>query len=154
MSSGGDSDPPKSNITDPKENRIQHPSKSNFHQYAQYDGKFRPRNHDTMESLSKMGPSDLQMGMGGLKNENAPKVDGGWHDSSKRPDGKKGEPDHLNVKYGEGEWHVERDGSHSVYKDGKLQQYPGEDQYAYEQTHIKRENAAGGTFYTRKGDAA
>jgi hypothetical protein len=156
MSSGGDGGRPKSNITDPKKNRIQHPFHSNFHQYAKYDGKFRPRNHDTMESLSKMGPSELQMGIGGLdtNNEYALRVDGGWHDSTKRTDGKIGEPDHLNVKYGGKEWHVERDGSHSVYEDGKLQQYPGEDLYAYEQTHIKRKNAAGEIFYTRNGDAA
>lgn len=67
------------------------------------------------------------MGMDGLSNKNAPRVEGGWHDSSKRPNGGKGDPGHLNVKHGGEQWHVERDGSHCVYEGGKLQQYPGEE---------------------------
>ena len=50
-----------------------------------------------------------------------PKVNGGFHDSSKRKDGKSGTEDHLNVEYEGRQWHVERDGSHSVVGDEGLE---------------------------------
>ena len=144
------------NITDPRENRLQNPSNPSHSQYAQYEGKFRPRNHDTLEALGKTGPSELQVGVGGAGE--APKVNGGWHDSSKRQDDKSGTEDHLNVEYEGRQWHVERDGGHSVVGAGGVERYLGEEQYAgqngREETHVKRNSEGGGVFYTRKGDAA
>lgn len=134
-----------------EDQRKQNPNNPNHSQYAQYEGKFRPKNHDTLEALSKTGPSELQLGIGGAGE--APKVNGGWHDSSKRKDGKSGTADHLNVGYEGRQWHVGRDGGHSVVGDGGLKSYPGEEQYAKEETHVKRESEGGGEFYTRKGNA-
>ena len=51
--------------------------------------------------------------------------------------------------------HVERDGSHSVFRDGRREgreDYPGEEQLAYEQGHVKRVSKGGGVFYTRRGN--
>jgi hypothetical protein len=150
----GDGGRPNSNITDPTQNRITHPTNANHHQYAQYDGKYTPKNHDTMEALSHIGPSDLQLGLGGLDAANAPRVDGGWHDSSKRKDGKAGTQDHLNVKHGGKQWHVERDGSHSVYNQEtkEMERFPGEVEIAKRETHIERKSEGGGTFWTKKMD--
>lgn len=95
-----------------------------------------------MEALSRTGSCELQQGIGG--EGEAPKVNGGFHDSSKRKDGKSGTEDHLNVEY---------EGRHSVVGDEGLESYPGEEQYAREETHVKRESEGGGIFCTRKGNA-
>lgn len=143
---------PNSNITERKEDRIAHPSKAHYAQYAEYQGRFTPKNHSTMESISQMGPSPLHEAFGG--SGSAPKVNGGWHDSSARNDGRAGAPDHLNIGHGGEQWHVERDGSHSVYnkEEGKMDRYPGEDEHAKSQTHVERQSEGGGTFWTRRGN--
>lgn len=150
----GDGGHPNSNITERREHRISHPTKSSYAQYAQYEGKFSPKKYSTMESISQMGPSPLQEAFGG--SGTVPKVNGGWHDSSKRKDGKRGASNHLNIGMGGDRWHVEYDGSHSVHnkEEQKIDRYAGEDEYAKSQTHIERQSGeagGGGTFWTRKG---
>ncbi|CAD6568751.1 MAG: hypothetical protein ASARMPREDX12_001822 [Alectoria sarmentosa] len=77
------------------------------------------RNRDSTEALIRTGSCELQQGIGGVGE--TPKVNGGFHDSSKRKDGKSGTEDHLNVEYEGRQWHVERDGSHSVVGDEGLE---------------------------------